>query len=276
MASSFPQPIALPQQPRLAFPLGRWLRRVFDRSAVILLLLAAWEIAPRIGLVESAFLPPLSEVLAAGFDLLANGQLAEHLSASLSRSLTGFALAVLYSIPLGFAIGWYRRVADVVNPLIEVLRNTAALALLPVFILFLGIGETSKIALIVYSCSWPILLNTISGVQNVDPLLIKSARTMGVTPLQLFVKVILPASVPTIFVGIRLAGAVSVLVLVAAEMIGAKAGLGYLIIYAQYNFQIPQMFVGIIAITLLGLAFNYALVLLEQRFTSWKAAPAES
>lgn len=276
MASSFPQPIALPQQPRLALPLGRWLRRVFDRSAVILLLLAVWEIAPRIGLVESAFLPPLSEVLAAGFDLLANGQLAEHLSASLSRSLTGFALAVLYSIPLGFAIGWYRRVADVVNPLIEVLRNTAALALLPVFILFLGIGETSKIALIVYSCSWPILLNTISGVQNVDPLLIKSARTMGVTPLQLFVKVILPASVPTIFVGIRLAGAVSVLVLVAAEMIGAKAGLGYLIIYAQYNFQIPQMFVGIIAITLLGLAFNYALVLLEQRFTSWKAVPAES
>jgi NitT/TauT family transport system permease protein len=251
---------------------GRILRRAFDRSAAILAFLAVWELAPRLGLVEQAFLPPLSTVLASGWVLLKNGQLESHIQASLSRSLLGFVLALSYAIPLGLAIGWYRRFADVVNPLFEVLRNTAALALLPVFILVLGIGESSKIALVLYSCSWPILLNTITAVRNVDPLLIKSARTMGLSSFQLFRKVILPASLPTIFVGIRLAGAYSLLVLVAAEMIGAKAGLGYLIIYAQYNFQIPYMYVGILSITLLGLLFNQALQQVEKRFTGWKTA----
>jgi NitT/TauT family transport system permease protein len=117
------------------------------------------------------------------------------------------------------------------------------------------------------------LLNSIAAVKNVDPLLVKSARTMGLSSGQLFRKVILPAALPTIFVGMRLAGASSLLVLVAAEMIGAKAGLGYLIIYSQYNFQIEHMYVGIITITALGLLFNHALGRLERRFTAWKVAP---
>jgi len=251
---------------------SRVLGRAFHASAAILAFLTFWEIAPRIGLAEPAFLPPLSTVLASGWELVRNGQLANHVQASLSRSLVGFAMAIGHAVPLGLAIGWYRRFASVVNPLLEALRNTAALALLPVFILVLGIGESSKIALVVYSCSWPILLNTITAVRNVDPLLIKSARTMGLSSFQLFRKVILPASLPTIFVGIRLAGAYSLLVLVAAEMVGAKAGLGYLIIYAQYNFQIPHMYVGILSITLLGLLFNQALQQVEKRFTRWKTA----
>jgi NitT/TauT family transport system permease protein len=246
--------------------------RAFHASAAILVFLAFWEIAPRIGLAEPAFLPPLSIVLGSGWELVKNGQLYNHVQASLSRSLVGFAIAICHAVPLGLAIGWYRRFASVVNPLLEALRNTAALALLPVFILVLGIGESSKIALVVYSCSWPILLNTITAVRNVDPLLIKSARTMGLSSFQLFRKVILPASLPTIFVGIRLAGAYSLLVLVAAEMVGAKAGLGYLIIYAQYNFQIPNMYVGILSITMLGLLFNQALQQVEKRFTRWKTA----
>jgi len=258
----------------------RWLRgrawcvlvRAFHASVAILALLTFWELAPRVGLAEPAFLPPLSTVLASGWELVKNGQLWSHVQASLSRSLLGFALAIAHAVPLGLAIGWYRRFASVVNPLLEALRNTAALALLPVFILVLGIGESSKIALVVYSCSWPILLNTITAVRNVDPLLIKSARTMGLSSFQLFRKVILPASLPTIFVGIRLAGAYSLLVLVAAEMVGARAGLGYLIIYAQYNFQIPNMYVGILSITLLGLLFNQALQQVERRFTSWQTA----
>ncbi|WP_437923154.1 ABC transporter permease [Sorangium sp. So ce291] len=262
-------------QPQLVGEVGRWLGRAAARSGILLLVAALWETAPRVGLVEAAFLPPLSEVLATGWQLLQNGQLLSHIKASLSRSLLGFSLAILVGVPLGLAIGWYKGVADAINPLLEVLRNTAALALLPVFLLLLGIGEASKVALVIYSCTWPILLNTISGVRGVDPLLIKSARTMGLSPLQLFRKVILPAAVPTIFVGIRLAGAYSLLVLVAAEMIGAKAGLGYLIIYAQYNFQIPSMYVGILTITTLGLTFNHLLMRVERRFTSWKVAPKE-
>lgn len=253
----------------------RWLSTGLHRSGAILAFLSFWELAPRLDLVEAAFLPPLSTVLGAGWELLQNGQLGSHVQASLQRSLIGFTLAICHAVPLGLAIGWYRRFASVVSPLLEALRNTAALALLPVFILVLGIGESSKVALVIYSCSWPILLNTITAVRNVDPLLIKSARTMGLSPFQLFRKVILPASIPTIFVGVRLAGAYSLLVLVAAEMVGAKAGLGYLIIYAQYNFQIPQMYVGILSITVLGLLFNQGLQLVERRFTAWKA-PAEA
>ncbi len=263
------------QPTHLLSDVGRWLGRAAARSGILLLVAAIWETAPRVGLVEPAFLPPLSEVLATGWQLLQNGQLLSHIKASLSRSLLGFTLAIVMGVPLGLAIGWYKGVADAINPLLEVLRNTAALALLPVFLLLLGIGEASKVSLVIYSCTWPILLNTISGVRGVDPLLIKSARTMGLSPIQLFRKVILPAAVPTIFVGIRLSGAYSLLVLVAAEMIGAKAGLGYLIIYAQYNFQIPSMYVGILTITALGLAFNHLLMRVERRFTSWKVAPKE-
>ncbi|MDB5928477.1 MAG: transporter permease [Polaromonas sp.] len=253
----------------LAAPL-RWLASAFNRTAILVLLAVLWEVAPRLSLADETFLPPLSEVLAAGWALAQSGQLAEHAGASAFRALSGLSIAIAFAIPLGLAIGWYQRLADALNPLIEVLRNTAPLALLPVFILLLGIGEVSKVALVIYSCSWPLLLNTIAGVRQVDPLLLKSARTMGATPLQLFAKVILPASVPTIFVGIRLASASSILVLVASEMVGAKAGLGFLIIYAQYNFQIPQMYFGIIAITSIGLVFNWVLERLERHFTAWK------
>jgi len=273
--TSFQQSIRLADRPQKLIAFNAVFYHLFCRSIAIIVFLAIWEIAPRIGLVEAAFLPPLSDVLVSGWKLILNGQLFTHLQASLTRSLVGFAAAVVIAIPLGLAIGWYKNFADTINPLLELLRNTAALALLPVFILLLGIGEASKIALVIYACSWPILLNTITGVQNVDPLLIKSARTMGLTSVKLFHKVILPAAVPTIFVGVRLAGAFSVLVLVAAEMVGAKAGLGYLIIYSQYNFQIPEMFFGIISITVVGLSINYFLVSLEKHFTAWKVVPAE-
>ncbi|AKS35917.1 ABC transporter permease [Mycolicibacterium goodii] len=245
--------------------------RLVRPVVVIALFLAVWETAPRIGLVDSVFLPPLSQVVEAWFTLLGNGQLWEHVSASLSRALAGFALAILVSIPLGVAIGWYRQVADFLNPILELFRNTAALALLPVFVLILGIGETSKVALVIYASSFPILLNTISGVRTVDPLLIKSARSLGLSPIRLFQKVILPAAVPTIFTGLRMAAASSILVLIAAEMVGAKAGLGYLITASQLNFQIPNMYAGIVTIALVGVVFNGILVAIEARLSGWRA-----
>ncbi|MFD6612598.1 ABC transporter permease [Micromonospora chalcea] len=262
-----PAPAVAPRRPARLLGLGG---RALHRSAALLTLAAIWETVPRAGLVDRVFLPPLSEVLAAWWELLRTGQLADHVGASLTRSLTGLALAVVTAIPLGLLIGWYRPLADLLSPLLEVFRNTAALALLPVFVLILGLGETSKIALVVYACSWPILLNTIAGVKGVDPLLIRSARSMGLNHLRLFQKVILPASVPTVFTGVRLAGAYSILVLVAAEMVGAKAGLGYLVNYAQYNFAIPDMYAGIITISAIGLVVNQLLVAGERRFSTWR------
>jgi NitT/TauT family transport system permease protein len=240
------------------------------KVVAILALMVVWETVPRLGLVDATFLPPFSEVVTAWLELLGNGQLASNAEASLVRSLSGFGLAVIIAVPLGLLIGWYKPVANLLGPLLEVFRNTAALALLPVFVLLLGIGETSKITIILYACTWPILLNTISAVRNVDPTLLRLARSMDLSGIRLFQKVILPASVPTVFTGIRLAGAVSILVLVAAEMVGAKAGLGYLINASQYNFAIPQMYAGIITISVIGMTFNQGLVALERRFTSWR------
>ncbi|MFD6876614.1 MULTISPECIES: ABC transporter permease [unclassified Streptomyces] len=248
----------------------RWLRAALLRSAAIIGLLAVWETAPRLGLVDATFLPPVSEVAVAWWELLGDGQLGEHARASLTRSFGGFAIAVVVAVPLGLLIGWYRPVAAFLGPLLELFRNTAALALLPVFVLLLGIGETSKVSIVVYACVWPILLNTISAVGNADPTLVRLARSMDLSTPRLFQKVILPSSVPAIFTGIRLAGAVSILVLVAAEMIGAKAGLGYLINASQYNFAIPQMYAGIITISAIGVAFNQVLVTIERRLSVWR------
>jgi NitT/TauT family transport system permease protein len=250
---------------------GRRLATVGHRSLLLIVLLSAWEAAPRVGLIDAVFLPPFSEVIAAGWQLAQTGELYDDVSASLLRALSGFLISVVLIVPLGLAVGWYARLGNLLNQFIEICRNTAPLALLPVFILLLGIGELSKITMVVYSCAWPLLLNTIAAVKQVDPLLIKSARTMGATPQQLFRKVILPASLPTIFVGVRLASASAMLVLVASEMVGAKAGLGYLIINSQYSFLIPQMYFGILGITVIGLTFNAILEALEQSFTRWKA-----
>jgi len=236
----------------------------------ILLLAAVWEFAPLTGLVDSYFFPPLHVVLGTVWTMLADGELWKHVQASLIRAGVGFTLAVAAAVPLGAVIAWYGPVREVLTPVLEFFRNTAALALLPVFTLILGIGETSKIAIVAYACFFPVLLSTIAGVATVDPQLLRSARVLGLSPVAMFAKVAFPAAVPTIFTGIRISGSAAILVLIAAEMIGANAGIGFLINYAQNNFLIPKMYAGILATSVLGLAINYALVGVERRFSRWR------
>jgi len=267
--------IELPPWRRLAGTSPRpaaWLGNVTRRSLAILLFCLAWELLPRTGLVDRVFLPPFSEIILAAQRLVLSGALAEHAAASILRSSSGLALAILIAVPAGLIIGSNRRIGEFIEPLLELFRNTAPLALLPVFTLILGIGETSKIAMVLYASAWPILLSTINGVRTVDPLLVKAARSMGLGSVRLFAKVILPASVPTIFTGIRLAAAHSILVLIAAEMVGAKAGLGYFVSAAEFNFQIPEMYAGILSLALLGLLVNFALVRIEARLSMWRTS----
>ncbi|MFB5285291.1 ABC transporter permease [Peribacillus sp. Hz7] len=249
------------------------LQKLFKQSIVLIALFLLWEIAPRIGLVDEAFFPRFSNVLIAWWEMVKSGELFAHFLASIIRSISGFSLALVIAIPLGLLIGWYPLTRELLNPVLELFRNTAPLALLPVFILFLGIDETSKISIILFACTWSILLNTIAAVGSVDPLLIKSARSMNISSFKLFYKVILPASVPTMFTGIRMAGSSAILILIAAEMVGAKEGLGYLITYSQYNFMIPEMYAGILTISVLGLFINYGLLSIEKRLSRWKQDP---
>lgn len=267
-----PPPVHAPAGVATGRRAGAFAWRITKPAVAVVAFFVLWEAAPRLGFVDEVFLPPFTVVLDAFRELVVTGRLTDHLGASLSRAVTGFVIATVVAVPLGVAIGWYKPVADVLTPVLEMFRNTAALALLPVFVLILGIGETSKIALVVYASMFPILLNTISGVRTVDPLLVKSARSLGLPQYRLFQKVVLPAAVPTIFTGIRMAAAASILVLIAAEMVGAKAGLGYLITASQLNFQIPAMYAGIVAISLVGLVFNGILVAIERRLSRWRVS----
>ena len=252
---------------------GRGRALAFGRGlAGILLLALAWEYAPRLELVNPYFFPPLHVVLQEWWSMAQSGELWRNVRSSLVRSGAGFGLAIAIAIPLGAAIAWYRPVREFLTPTLEVFRNTAALAILPVFTLILGIGETSKIAIVLYACFFPILLATIAGVATVDPQLLRSAKVLGMSPVSTFRKVVFPAAIPTIFTGIRISGAVAILVLIAAELVGANSGLGFLISYSNANFLIPKMYAAIITTSVLGLAVNYGLVALERRFSRWRAA----
>jgi NitT/TauT family transport system permease protein len=252
------------------FRFARSLGRVAERGIGIVIFLALWEALPRLGVVSDAYLSPPSAVVASIVQLVDTGQLWKHVAASLQRSLWGLLLASFSGVVLGLLIGSSRRLAAIVDPVLQLFRQTSAFALFPVFILFLGIGELSKVAIIFWASFWPVLLSTVSGVKQVDRLLVNSALSMGASPRFVFFKVVLPASLPSIFTGVRLAGAYSITALVAAEMIGAHSGLGFLTLNSQETFQIPTMYAGILLLAVLGLLLNYLLALLERRLLRWR------
>ena len=237
---------------------------------LVLVFFAIWELLPRLGIINQLFLPTFSTTLKTLIDLTLSGQLLLHSLISLQRAAAGFGLALLTAVPFGFLMGHYRQFERYTDLLVQGLRNVSTFALLPIFLLLLGLGESSKIAIIFYAASWQILMNTISGVKSVDPIYIKAARSLGVSDFELFTKVILPASIPSIVIGARLGAKIALMVVIAAEMIGAKSGLGFFIQNAEFNFLVPEMYAGILALALVGLAVNYLLVWVEKKTTSWK------
>ncbi|SAK90677.1 aliphatic sulfonates transport permease [Caballeronia arationis] len=258
------------QRRRLRWPLA------FERSIALIVFCLLWELLPRLGIVSPAYLSPPSQVALAIAHLVDSGEVWKHLGASALRSISGLLLAVAGGVVGGFALGWFRRAERIVDPLYQLLRQVSAFALFPVFMLFLGIGESSKIAIIVWAAFWPVLLNTISGVKQVERVFIDCARSMGATQGFIFAKVVLPAALPEILTGIRLAGAYSITALVAAEMIGARSGLGFYTLNSQETFQIPDMYAGIVLLALFGLLINKSLSMLERRLLRWRVGLAQN
>jgi len=242
------------------------------RLLVVAALLLAWEAIPRSGLVSARFLTPASDVLRTLWALATSGELSRHAWISLRRILLGLGVSIAVGVPLGLVMGWYRAFERTVDGPLQAGRQVSAIALFPVFILLFGIGELSKVIIIFWASVWPVLLNTITGVKGIDPLLLRSARSMSAGGPALFRKVVLPAAAPSIFTGVRLGAAYAFMVLVAAEMIGANAGLGFLVLNSQEVFRIPEMYAAIVALALFGLAVNNLLLGLERRATAWKEA----
>jgi NitT/TauT family transport system permease protein len=247
------------------------LQTLFDNTISLVAFFAIWELTSRLELfVNPLFLPPFTKVMTTLWGLVISGEIWVNLIASLRRSGLGFVLGVCFSIPLGLAIGWFRRFAALINPLLQAFRNTPTLALLPVFIMFFGITETSKVAVIFWGVMWSVLLNTIAGVRNVNPDLIRASRAMGAKSLRLFATVIFPASLPHIFTGIRIAATTSILIVIAAEMLGANRGLGYRLNFNQGNMRFPEMYSYIIVMALLGVLLNNLLERIEKRGFIWR------
>ncbi|MDR1159190.1 MAG: ABC transporter permease [Syntrophomonadaceae bacterium] len=262
--------MALIEKQRVNEAVFNKIKQIFTKSAAIILFFAVWELIARLGMVEAFILPPVTAVLKAYGVLISSGELFVHIAVSLQRTATGFFIALIIAIPLGIFMGWFSKLEQFLDPILQMFRNTSVLAMFPVFILVFGLGETSKAAIVFWGSVWPALLSTISGVKNVDPLLIKSANSMGISVIGLFKKVILPAALPEIMTGVRLSAGVATIILVAAEMLGASKGIGFLIFYSEQKYEIPTMYAGIISISVLGVLINFLLVKLESRITYWK------
>lgn len=249
--------------------LRRLSANVFEKSIALVVFLAAWELVPRLGVVDSAFLPPFSQVIATGVAFALKGQLWPHVQVSILRALGGFLLGVVTGVPAGIALGWYPAAERYLNPLLQFLRQINPVSLLPVFLLFFGLGYFTKVAIIYWVVVWPILLGAMSGVRYVDPALIKYGRSIALSDWKLFTRIVVPSSIPSIVTGMRLAVTYSFLMLVVSEMVGANSGLGYLVVNSQYLMSIDLLYVGVIILALLGIIANYLLVWLERSLTSW-------
>ncbi len=264
-----------PGGPDIGAPLPRSLHRgrvLLADYGLLLAFFAGWHVASVTGVLNPAVFPPLDRVAGALWSGLASGRLVGDVAISLQRAGIAFLAAVALGIPLGLFMGQIRALERALDPILQLFRQTSALALYPVFILLLGLGEASKIFVIFWATLFPILLATIGGVKEVDPKLIEMARSFGATRLTTFRRVVLPASVPPIFVGLRLSATTALLLLIAAEMIGANSGLGFQVMNAQYNFQIPLMFAAIFLLAFLGLAANWGLMVMQRRLCRWSTA----
>lgn len=256
---------------RLTHALDRYLLR----SSGVLVFLALWEVAPRLGWLDPYFVPPLSVVLSEVFQMSASGELPVHLLVSCWRAVTGLMVALVIALPLGMVLGrWQAGLAEALDPLLRVLSQVNPFTLLPLFLLFFGIGETAKVAVVGWVTLWPILFYTITATRNVDPVQIRSAASMGVGRVQMLWKVILPASVPTIFIGVRNGASLTFFVLIAAEMLGANGGLGWMVHNAAMNYLIPRIYAAAAFIVLLGFLLNRFLLYVENSLFVWHESPA--
>ncbi len=248
-------------------PLSR-LTTGFGRIYSLLIMIALWEVAA-IVIHDPLFLPRLSNVVATLSDMLATGQLAQDAGASLWRSLGGFVLAMVLGVPLGVLMGWFKQWDDFWGLLVSLSNPVPKIGLVPLFLLWFGIGEASKIAVIAAGALFPILINTYSSVRSVKPIWIWRARSLGISEFEILYKVILPAALPGIFTGARLGMALAWVILIAAEMVAARSGLGYRILFGQQMFETNVVFAGLITISALGFAFDRAIQWLSLRCCGW-------
>jgi len=240
----------------------------------IAILVLVWVGITNLGLVNDTYLPSPQAIGTAIGGLFLKGYhnspLYEHIGYSLFRALSGFILGVSLGIPAGLIGGYSRTVDAAVSPVMAFIRPIPPIAFIPMAVLYFGLGETGKVVLIFFTAFNYAYVNSHAGASHVAIAYIRAGQSLGLTPSQLFLKIVTPAALPQIFTGLKVAMALSWAVVVAAELVGAQKGLGFMISDAAQVFQIPVVFIGIGLIGVIGLILNSSLTFLEQRIVHWK------
>jgi sulfonate transport system permease protein len=245
-------------------------RRRWQRVISPLGLLALWEAGARAGVVPEEKLPAPSLVLATGWRLARDGTLGEHLGDSLTRAGVGLAVGGALALVLGALAGLLRLGDDLVDPPVQMARMLPHLALLPLLIIWVGIGESLKITLVALGAFFPLYFNTYAGIRDIDERLVEAAKTCGLGPWQRLRHVILPGALPSLFLGLRLAIGAAWLSLVVGEQVNADRGIGFLMMEAREFSQTDVVVFGLVVYALLGLLSDVLLRILERRTLTWR------
>jgi ABC-type nitrate/sulfonate/bicarbonate transport system permease component len=233
-------------------------------------LLVLWQAAAELNLYNTILLPPPIRIAVSAWHLIVTGELFRHLGDSLQRIALANLVAISTAVPLGILMGRYRGFEDLMDGVLNIIRPIPPLAWIPLAILWFGIGENSVVFITLISAFFAILINTIAGVRGIDKSLARAALTLGATQRDVIRDVILPGSLPQIFTGMRVALGVSWMSIVAAELIAASSGLGYMISYYREVLRSDLIIVGMLSIGLVGFAMDRGLLWLERRLLPWR------
>lgn len=230
-----------------------------------------WEGVSRSGLVNGVLLPPPSRIFPALWDILSSGDFVSPLLSTLGMLAIGYSIACLLGVALGVAMGFSNRIYYLLEPLVELVRPIPKPALIPVFVLFLGIGAPMKITMVALAALFPVLINTLQGVRGVDPVLLGTAKTLGCSKAATIRKFIIPAALPLILTGMRVSLGMGLVLVILSEMLAADRGIGFLILDLERSFQVQQMYAWIFILAAVGLALNAAFEYVEDKVVPWRA-----
>lgn len=249
-------------------------RSLWSRTLPIIVFFLIWEVVSRINAqtawMNPVFFPAPSTIARTGWQLWQDGTLWPSLVASTIRIVFGFAVGTVLAIGLSTVVNRFRVVEHWIAPILNLVGPIPALALLPLFIIWFGIGELPKVILIAWTTLIPVYVYTLDGLKSVNPVLLRSAMSLGANQRKIFLKVILPSAIPNVLAGAQVSLGLSFSSLIVAEMMGASDGLGYIIVNARNYFEVSNMFVAVVLIGLEYSLFSFGLRLVEKRVMAWR------
>lgn len=249
-----------------------WDKSSFEKILPVIILvlsLGIWEALARLGIISTLFYPPPSKIMVTWWQLLVGGKLLPNLEITLARLAIGFILGMIPGLFLGFAMGWSHNLRVIIDPFIAAFHPIPKTAIFPLFMIILGIGESSKIFTIAIATFFPVLINSMAGVRQINPVYFEVAHNYGAKSWEKLTRVILPGSLPMVLAGVRIAFNNTLMITIALELLTARKGLGVLIWYAWETLRTQELYATLITVALIGIIANHLLQKLTQAAAPW-------